>query len=147
MLREHLKPAPRIYSKLKLGKQTRKPVLDIIKRWENLSGEDMDFLRHGVKFVIVTIPEALAIEQLDSIFDEFDRHGLKADQLVINNVVKEVASSSFLQAKSEQQKGYIELIYRKYQGLKIAELPLFPHEIKGMDRLKEIEISLFEQEI
>jgi arsenite-transporting ATPase len=144
MLREHLKPAPRIYSKLKLGKQTRRPVLDIIKGWENLSSEDMDFLKHGVRFIIVTIPEALAIEQLDSIFEEFDRHGLKADQLVINNVIKEVAVSSFLQAKAEQQKGYIELLYSKYQGLKIVELPLFPHEIKGINRLKDIERSLFE---
>lgn len=143
MLREHLKPAPRIYSKLKLGKETRKPVLDIIKGWEGLSGEDMDFLRYGVRFIIVTIPEALAIEQLDSIFDEFDRHGLKGDQLVINNVIKEVAGSSFLQAKAEQQKGYIELLYSKYQGLRIVELPLFPHEIKGIDRLKDIERSLF----
>jgi arsenite-transporting ATPase len=143
MLREHLKPAPRIYSQLKLGKETRRPVLDIIKGWESLSGEDMDFLRHGVRFTIVTIPEALAIEQLDSIFDEFDKHGLEAEQLVINNVIKEVTGSSFLQSKAEQQKGYIELLYRRYQGLRIVELPLFPYEIKGIDGLKDIERSLF----
>ncbi len=143
MLREHLRPAPRIYSRLKLGAETRKPVLDIIKGWESLSGEDMDFLRYGVRFVIVTIPEALAVEQLDGILDEFDRHGLKADQLVINNVVKEVGGSGFLQAKAEQQKGYIELLYRRYQGLRIVELPMFPREIKGIDRLQEVEKSLF----
>ena len=143
MLREHLKPAPRIYSKLKLGKQTRRPVLDIIKGWESLSGQDMDFLRHGVRFVMVTIPEALAIEQLDSIFDEFDRHGLKAEQLVINNVIKEVDGSTFLRAKAEQQKGYVDLLRQKYQRMKMIELPLFPHEIKGIDSLKDIERSLF----
>ena len=37
MLREHLKPAPRIYSRLKLGSRTRRSVLDIIKGWEKLS--------------------------------------------------------------------------------------------------------------
>ena len=147
MLREHLKPAPRIYSKLKLGGKTRRPVLDIIKGWESLSGEDIDFLRHEVRFVIVTIPEALAIEQLDGVFDELDRHGLKADQLVINNVIKEVTGSAFLQAKAEQQKGYIKLLSTRYQGVKITELPLFPHEIKGIGRLKDVERSLFEQEI
>jgi len=143
MLREHLKPAPRIYSKLKLGKETRKPVLDIIKGWEGLSGEDMDFLRYGVRFIIVTIPEALAIQQLDSIFDEFGKYGFKAEQLVINNVIKEVGDSSFLQAKAAQQKEYIELLYRRYQGIRIIELPLFPHEIKGIDKLREVEKSLF----
>jgi len=143
MLREHLRPAPRIYSKLKLGKATRKPVFDIIKEWESLSGEDMDFLKHNVRFVMVTIPEALAIEQLDSIFDEFDKYGFKADQLVINNVIKEVGGSSFLQAKADQQKGYIQLLHRRYQGMTIVEVPLFSHEIKGIDRLREVERSLF----
>jgi len=143
MLREHLRPAPRIYSRLKLGRATRKSVLDIIKEWESLSGEDMDFLRYAVRFVIVTIPEALAIEQLDSIFGEFDKYGFKADQLVINNVVKEVGGSGFLQAKADQQKEYIELLYRRYQRMRIVEVPLFPHEIKGIDRLREVERSLF----
>lgn len=147
MLREHLRPAPRIYSRLKLGKATRKPVLDIIKGWESLSAEDMDFLRYGVRFVIVTIPEALAIEQLDNIFDEFDKYGFKADQLVINNVVKEVGSSSFLQAKADQQQTYIDLLYHRYQSMQLVEVPLFPHEIKGIDRLKEVERSLFGQVI
>ena len=143
MLREHLRPAPRIYSRLKLGRATRKSVLDIIKKWESLSGEDMDFLRYAVRFVIVTIPEALAIEQLDSIFGEFDKYGFKADQLVINNVIKEAGDSGFLQAKADQQKEYIELLYRKYQRMRIVEVPLFPHEIKGIDRLREVERSLF----
>jgi len=143
MLREHLKPAPRIYSKLKLGKETRKPVLDIIRGWESLSGEDMDFLRYGVRFVIVTIPEALAIQQLDGIFDEFGKYGFKAEQLVINNVIKDAGESDFLQAKAAQQKEYIELLYRKYQEIRIVELPLFPHEVKGIDKLKKVEKSLF----
>ena len=143
MLREHLRTAPRIYSKLKFGRETRKPVLDIIKGWESLSSEDMDFLRDRVRFIIVTIPEALAIEQLDIIFDEFDKYEFKADQLVINNVIKEVGDSSFLQAKAAQQKEYIELLYHRYQELRIVEVPLFPHEIKGIDRLREVEKSLF----
>ena len=143
MLREHLKPAPRIYSRLKLGRETRKSVLDIIKEWESLSAEDMDFLRYGVRFVIVTIPEALAVEQLDGIFEEFDKYGFKADQLIINNVIKEIGSSSFLQAKADQQKEYLEHLYHRFQGIKIVEVPLFPHEIKGVDRLREVERSLF----
>ena len=143
MLREHLRPAPRIYSKLKLGRETRKPVLDIIKGWESLSSEDMDFLRYGVSFVIVTIPEALAVEQLDSIFKEFDKYGFMAEQLVINNVIKETGTSNFLQSKADQQKEYIDLLHRQYHAMKIVEVPLFPHEIKGIDRLKEVERSLF----
>jgi arsenite-transporting ATPase len=145
MLREHLRPAPRIYSRLKLGRERRKPVLDIIKEWEALSAEDMDFLRNDVGFVIVTIPEALAVEQLDGIFAELDGYGFRAGQLIINNVIKEVGSSDFLKARAEQQQGYIESLYRGYSGIGIVEVPLFPHEIKGVDRLRKVEESLFGQ--
>jgi arsenite-transporting ATPase len=143
MLREHLRPAPRIYSKLKLGRVTKKSVLDIIKDWESLSGEDMDFLRYGVRFVIVTIPEALAIEQLDSIFAEFNKYEFEIGELVINNVIKEIGDSTFLQAKAEQQQKYIDFLHRKYQGMRVIEVPLFSHEIKGIDRLREVEKSLY----
>ena len=143
MLREHLRPAPRIYSRLKLGRETRKSVLDIIKEWEALSAEDMEFLRQDVRFVIVTIPEALAVEQLDTTFGELDRYGFRADLLVINNVIKEVGGSEFLQARAEQQQAYIELLHRSYSAIDIVEVPLFPHEIKGVDRLRKVEESLF----
>jgi len=143
MLREHLKPAPRIYSKLKIGRQSRKPVLDILKDWEVLSAEDMEFLRNNVRFVIVTIPEALAVEQLDGIFEEFDRYGFKSDRLVINNVVKEPGESDFLKSKAEQQQGYIDMVETSYPDMQVTEIPLFPHEIKGIDRLKEVGKSLF----
>jgi len=146
MLREHLRPAPRIYSRLKLGRETRKPVLDIIRDWESLSAEDMVFLRQEVRFVLVTIAEALAVEQLDSILAELGRYGFHADQLIINNVIKEVGGSEFLQAKADQQRPYIELLRARYTDMSIVEVPLFPHEIKGVARLHRVEESLFGQD-
>src|SRR4030042_5456384 len=62
MLGKHLRMAPRVYSRLKLGDKSKRSVLDIIKGWEELSAVDMDFLKQGVEFVLVTIPEALAVE-------------------------------------------------------------------------------------
>lgn len=144
MLGKHLKMAPRIYSKLKAGKDSRKPVLDVIKGWEALSTKDMDFLKAEVGFVIVTIPEALAVEQLDGIFDEFNHHELRIERLVINNVITDT-SSEFLRAKASQQRGYIDMLRNKYPNLKMVELPMFPHEIKGVDRLREIQARLFTQ--
>lgn len=142
MLGEHLKMAPRIYSRLKLGKGSREPILDIIKRWEKLSAANMDFLRDEVRFTMVTIPEALAVEQLEGILRELNEYGLKVRQLIINNVVKE-DSSDFLLTKAKQQKKYLELIYDRYHDLPITELPMFPYEMKGLDRLREIERILF----
>jgi arsenite-transporting ATPase len=143
MLGEHLRMAPRIYSKLKFGHRSREPIIDIIKRWERLSAEDMDFLRNGVDFILVTIPEALAVEQLDGIFRELDRYGLSVRQLIINNVVKE-EGSDFLHVKAGHQKPYLEAIHSRYSHLGIVELPMFPYQLKGLERLKEVEKILFQ---
>jgi len=87
LLEKHLKMAPRIYSKLKVGNRSREPVLDIIRRWERLSADNMEFLRNEVNFTMVTIPEALAVEQLEDIFRELHRYGLRVRQLIIDNVL------------------------------------------------------------
>ena len=142
MLGKHLRMAPRIYSKLKLGQGSREPILDIIRRWERLSEANMDFLRNEVRFTMVTIPEALAIEQLEGIFRELNEYGLKVQQLIINNVVK-ADGSDFLLTKARQQRNYLELIYDRYSDLEIIELPMFPYEPKGLDRLREVERVLF----
>ncbi len=142
MLREHLKPAPRIYSRLKLAGGSKKPVLNIIKGWEELSIGDINFLKKRVKFVIVTIPEALAVQQLDEIFAEFEKHEFRIERLIINNVVEE-ADSDFLRIKREQQQRHIELLHHRYEGMEMVEVPLFPQEIKGVERLREVEKKLF----
>ena len=143
MLSQHLKPAPRIYSRLKLGSETRRSVLDIIKGWERLSGQDTEFLRKEVSFTLVTIPEALAVEQLEGIVGELDKLGFRVERLVINNVIQDT-SSAFLRTKAEQQKPYIELIRQRYQYMELTELPLFPSEIKGIDALRQIGKCLFQ---
>jgi arsenite-transporting ATPase len=144
LLGQHLKMAPRIYSKLKTGRTTREPILDILRRWETLSGINMDFLRENVDFTLVTIPEALAVEQLESIFSELDEYSLAIKRIIINNVVK-TEDSEFMSTRAEQQKKYLYTIYSHYSHLEIIELPMFPYEVKGLKRLREIESILFER--
>jgi arsenite-transporting ATPase len=143
MLARHLKLAPRIYSKLKLGKRSREPILDIISRWEKLSLENIRFLQDRVEFIMVTIPEALAVAQLEHVFRELDKYGLKVKQLVINNVIR-ARDSEFLVLKARQQERYLEAIYGRYSGLPIVEIPMFPYEVKGLSRLEEVSGILFE---
>jgi len=143
MLGQHLKTAPRIYSRLKLGKGSKKPILDIIRDWERLSSEDIGFLRDEVRFIMVTIAEALAVEQLESVLWEFDKYGLKIERLIINNVIRD-ESSEFLVIKAEQQRKYIKILCDRYSDMKIVEIPMFPREIKGVDRLREVGKFLLE---
>lgn len=142
MLVEHLRMAPRVYSRLKFGQGSRQSILDILKRWQKLSTDSMDFLRNEVRFSIVAIAEALAFEQLEDIFKELDDHGFVVEQLIVNNVIKE-KDSDFLLKKASQQMKYLDIIHERYSHLRIVELPLCPYEIKGIARLERIESSLF----
>jgi len=142
LLGNHLKMAPRIYSRLKLGRRSREPVLDILKRWEALSAENMAFLRNDVNFTMVTIPEALAVEQLEGVFRELNKYGLDIKRLIINNVVK-AGDSEFLETRAKEQQAYLGHIYEKYSHLDIIEIPMFPQEVKGSERLREVGKILF----
>ncbi|MDD4923486.1 MAG: ArsA family ATPase [Dehalococcoidales bacterium] len=144
MLIEHLKLAPRIYTNFKFGQRQKSSIMEIIKSWQKLSGDCLDFLRREVRFTIVTIPEALAFEQLDGVFKEMEKNGFKIGQLVVNNVIKS-DESEFLKSKASQQKRYLDMIYERFSKADIIELAMRPYEIKGVERLKEIEKSLFQQ--
>jgi anion-transporting ArsA/GET3 family ATPase len=91
----------------------------------------------------VTIPEALAVEQIDGVLSEMSANGFNIRTIVVNNVVKETNHSVFLQERASQQQTYISHIYSKYSQLQIIEIPLFSREIMGIDRLRLIENSLF----
>jgi arsenite-transporting ATPase len=137
LLADHLRMAPRIYARLRLGRESREPVLDILRRWQRLSEENMRFLREEVQFVLVTIPEALAVQQLDNVFGELAGHSINVRRMIVNNVVKNT-DSEFLARKADQQRKYLALLRGRYSQLPIVELQAFPYELKGIDRLREI---------
>lgn len=136
LLRQHLKMAPRIYSKLKVGKQSRQPVIEILKRWEELSAANVAFLRNEVKFCTVTIAEALAVNQLKDVFAELDKYGLQREKIIVNNLVP-ADGSAFLKNRAAQQKHYLARIREITCGLPVTEAPQFPGEIKGLTMLKK----------
>ncbi|MBN1689593.1 MAG: ArsA family ATPase [Dehalococcoidia bacterium] len=142
LVSQHLRLAPRIYTKMKAGTGTKEPILDIIRRWEALSATDMEFLRRGVDFTIIAIAEALAVNQLDGTLGEMQRYGFKVSRLVINNVVK-TADSPFLRQRAAQQQGYLSTIHGKYGHLQVTELPMFPQEVRGIEKIRAMAMELF----
>ena len=141
LINKHLNPAPRIYSALKTTRRRRRSVLEIIKAWEELSGKDIEFLRSGVSFNLVTIAEGLSVRQLDSIITELRRHSFNIGHIIVNQVVDK-PDSDFLQSRASMQHKYLLEIEDRY-GVNVTRLPLFPYEIKGIDRLREVATVLY----
>jgi arsenite-transporting ATPase len=137
MLDEHLRTAPRIYSHLRTSGERRETVIEIIGRWRQLAADCMDFLRSEVVFSLVTIPEALSVCQIDGVIRELARYDLRISRLVVNNVVQE-SDSHFLVRKMEQQRPHLERLHANYDDVPVVEVPLFPEEVRGIERLRAV---------
>jgi arsenite-transporting ATPase len=137
MLAEHLRTAPRIYSHLRNAGERRESVIEILGRWRDLAAQCMAFLRRDVVLSMVTIPEALAVCQLDAVVDELRRYDLRISRLIVNNVVQE-SDSPFLAQKRQQQQQYLAQLRERHGDVPIVEIPLFPQEVRGVARLRTV---------
>jgi arsenite-transporting ATPase len=128
--------------KLKKGKRS---LLEIISGWEDLAEKVVNFIRDPQKseFIIVTIPEALGVKQTERIIKDFDEYQLKVNHLIVNYVIQN-ADCEFHKIRSQMQQDYIKILKDQYsQRISLIETPLFPQEIKGVERIKKISEILF----
>jgi len=128
--------------KLRKGKRS---LLEIISGWEHLAEKVVSFIRDPEKseFIIVTIPEALGVKQTERIITDFDDYQLQVRSLIINYVIEE-ADCEFHRIRSEMQQGYIRILRDQYaHRIGLIQTPLFPHEIKGVERIRRISDILF----
>jgi arsenite-transporting ATPase len=137
MLGEHLRTAPRIYSRLRTSVDRREPVIAIIDRWRRLAADSMEFLRRDVSFSMVTIPEALSVCQLDGVVRELARYGLRFDRVVVNNVVQ-ASDSALLERRVRQQRPHLARIQAQFGHLGLVHVPWFPEEVRGLERLRAV---------
>jgi arsenite-transporting ATPase len=143
---EHLKTAPRMYMRVRDALKLKKvPFLDLIESWKALAEEVTSFMRDptNTEFVLVTIPEGLGVFQARRLVKEFQRFGLHIRYILVNDVIKN-PDSDFNRQRMEMQRKYIQMLIDEYgDERKIIEVPLFPYEIKGVKRLRELEQVLY----
>lgn len=154
----HLTAAVNIYTSVQsyvdrirsgLGvKKKRRTIVEIIDGWKDLSGEILSLLKDPTKteFITVTIPEGLGINQTTRLIKEFGRYGLGLEHIIVNYVVTD-PDCDFHKKRYRMQQKYIAKLKKRYPGLKIVEIPLFPTEIKGVERIKKIEEVLFKSQL
>lgn len=148
----HLGEAARLYVKVRRaldalaqGRAKRDP-LKIISEWEKLSKNVLDMMRdEATKAFIVTIPEALAVNQTRRVVKDLEKFGIRIRGIVINHVIApEAADSAFNRSRREMQLKYIEEIDKIYGGIvPVVKLPLQPFEVKGVGALEKVERLLF----
>jgi arsenite-transporting ATPase len=125
-------------------KESKKTLLEIIAGWEALSENIVAFIRNPgvVKYLIVTIPEALGVKLTERVISELEDNQLKVENIIINNVVKD-SDCEFHRIRSTMQSHYIDLLKNTYKDKNVMLLYGTPYEIKGVERIMEVSRSLF----
>ncbi len=145
---EHLRIAPRVYLEMRdTLRLSKTPFTDIIQSWSQLAEQTVRFFSDpdNVEFILVTIPEALGVYQSRRVMAELERYGLEVRHLIINGVITE-PDCDFHRQRMEMQRPYIQTLEKEYGGrMSLIRLPLLPYEVKGVERLREIERLLFGQ--
>ncbi len=95
------------------------------------------------EFIVVTIPEDMAIKETERMIKSLNQYKIKVKQLIINNVIPEESRCSFCQARRKGQDRYIREIRDRFSDLKITLIPLQPGEVKGIDALESLGKKVF----
>ena len=94
------------------------------------------------EFIMVTIPDLMAIEETKRLFINLYSVGIKVNNLIINNV-QTSTDCAFCQARRNYQNRYIDMINVTYASINKIYIPLFPTDINGIDHLRAFKDVLF----
>jgi arsenite-transporting ATPase len=98
------------------------------------------------EFIIVTIPDLMAIEETKRLSISLHGAGIKVNNIIINNIQPN-NDCAFCRSRRNYQNKYIDMINTMYPEINKIYLPLFPEDINGMAYLKMFEIILFSTDL
>lgn len=99
--------------------------------------------KNRCEFIVVTIPEDMAIKETERMIRSLNQYNMKVRQMIINNVIPEQAHCPFCRARRENQDRYIGEIRDRFGDFKIAIVPLQPYEVKGIGALENLGEEIF----
>lgn len=94
------------------------------------------------EFVMITIPEAMAVAEAEDLARSLDRLGTPFTTLIVNMVIPPTRCA-FCTTKRVEQIKYLKEIEAKFPNHVIARLPLFAQPIRGTEGLNELAQVLY----
>jgi len=96
------------------------------------------------EFIAVTIPEAMGMLETEDLLKSMRSLDIPCSHVIINMVIPPT-DCDFCRTKRNEQIDYIQQIStkREFKGYEIAKVPLYPHEIRGIEHLTELSNFLY----
>lgn len=118
--------------------------LKILERLNNSILNARDDLTNPLKnsFVIIMIPEEMAITETGRLLNELIKNNIPVSNIVVNQLYQDPSDlCNFCRARREmQQRNLIKIreIFNEKLGKNLIEIPLFKEEIRKYSKLKEL---------
>ncbi|MFQ5813509.1 MAG: ArsA family ATPase [Anaerolineae bacterium] len=102
--------------------------------------------RKSTRFVPVTIPEEMAIEETQRLLDALYRLNVPVETIVVNRVAAD-SQCPFCRTRHESQRGCLQEIEQRFSPYSLVKVPLLPQELQGKERLQDYVRAMLGQEL
>lgn len=92
---------------------------------------------------LVTNAEKMVLRETQRAFVYFTLHGLTVDGIVVNRLLPAHLQDPFFESWQDTQRKTLDAITRYFAPVQVKELPLFPHEVVGYERLLTMARALY----
>jgi arsenite-transporting ATPase len=98
--------------------------------------------RGRTSFVLVTIPERLAIEETARAAELFTGTGIDVAALIVNRVLPDGLEGEFYRSRKAQEAQYLEEINRRFPRMRRVEVRQLSRDVYGLESLTRISEQL-----
>jgi len=92
---------------------------------------------------LVTNAEKMVVRETQRAFVYFSLHGLTVDQVLVNRVLPADVADPFFKDWRRSQAKFIEEIEAYFAPVPVCAVPLFEHEVLGLERIRELARAMF----
>jgi len=86
----------------------------------------------------------MAIKESERFLQTLASYKMQARQIVCNGINPHNPDCPYCMSKREMQQKELQSVCEKFAPYKMVEMPLFPHEIRGIEDLSDFGKILFE---
>ena len=92
---------------------------------------------------LVTNAEKMVVRETQRAFVYFSLHGLTVDQVLVNRVLPDEVAGPFFREWRSIQENCLKEIETYFAPVPIRHVPLFRHEVLGLERIRELARQMF----
>lgn len=119
-------------------------LLDLARRIERVRAMLYDESRTG--FTLVTIPEAMSVEETARYMEALRREGVPVTGLVVNRVETPRDECRQCRTRASMQARWLKRIERDFKGMPIRHIPLLAEEVRGLPALRRFACMVWTDE-